>query len=98
MYCYVKPSKIDRFQNYWEDELKEYTRLKEAEELIKDNYFGLHEPDPKLGDRIGDHVLIMREDYTMQHTLPNEEDLFMRGQHGGITEKEMCIPLSIIEV
>ncbi|MBS3815978.1 MAG: alkaline phosphatase family protein [Candidatus Thermoplasmatota archaeon] len=97
-YCYLRPSKDDRFRNYWEDELQDFCRLHEAQELIEKNYFGIHEPDPKLFDRIGDYVLIMKENYTMQHGYPNKDDPFMIGQHGGVTEKEMWTPLSVIEL
>ncbi len=98
VYCYVKPSKVDSFLNCWEDELEGYCRLYEASELIEEGYFGLYEQAPELGERIGDYVLIMKENYTLQHRYPNEEDPFMVGQHGGTTEEEMYTPLSVIEL
>jgi len=97
LFCYIRPNKEDKFINYWEDELSDYCHLYKSEDLVQDNYFGLFEPNQKLMDRIGDYILIMKDNHIMYDTLPNEDDRFMIGNHGGLSSKEMYVPLSIVD-
>lgn len=48
--------------------------------------------------RVGDYTLIMKENYVFHDTLPNKEDHFEIGNHGGTSEKEMYVTLSMIEL
>jgi hypothetical protein len=70
--------------------------LYRSEDLIARNYFGLFEPDPRLYDRIGDYVLIMRDNYIIKDFLLNEEEKFHIGNHGGVTEEEMLVPVVVV--
>ncbi|MEF8873584.1 MAG: alkaline phosphatase family protein [Candidatus Thermoplasmatota archaeon] len=97
VFCYVSPSKTDKFENYWEDNLSDFCDLHKSEHLVEKDYFGLFEPDPRLYDRIGDYTLIMKDDYIFYDTLQNEEEHFMIGNHGGTSEKEMYVPLSFVD-
>ncbi|MFP4000729.1 MAG: alkaline phosphatase family protein [Thermoplasmata archaeon] len=94
VFCYVRPSKESDFVEYWEDNLKDVCELHESEELIEQNYFGLHEPDPVLPHRVGDYTFIMKDDYIMYDTLANEKEHFIIGHHGGTTKEEMYVPVS----
>ncbi|MBS3781364.1 MAG: alkaline phosphatase family protein [Candidatus Thermoplasmatota archaeon] len=96
LFCYVRPSKTDEFEEYWEENLSDICYLYKSEKLVKKNYFGLFKANPQLYHRIGDYTLIMKDNYIFQDTLPNEEEHFLIGHHGGISEKEMYVPLSMI--
>jgi hypothetical protein len=37
--------------------------------LINDNFYGLGEVNKKLFDRVGDYVLIMKDNYVLRDTL-----------------------------
>jgi hypothetical protein len=51
-YCYVRPDRVDRFKSYVTDKLDGCCELYKSNDLIKDGYFGLFEPNPRLRDRV----------------------------------------------
>ncbi len=97
VYCYVKPQKVKEFENYVKTEFKNACEIYKSDDLVKNNYFGLFEPNEKLKDRIGDYVLIMKENYIMKDLVLGEDQNIFIGNHGGVSEEEMFVPLIIIE-
>jgi len=95
-YCYVRPSKVNKFEEYVRKNFKDCCKLYKAEELIRKNYFGLFEPNERLSERIGDYVLIMRENYVMKDIVQGEKVHYYTGNHGGVSEEEMFVPLIVI--
>ncbi len=98
VFCYVRPSKTEEFEEYWKENLSDVSHLCKSEKMIEENYFGLFEPDSRLYHRIGDYTLIMKENYVFHDTLPSEDKHFEIGNHGGISDKEMYVPLSMVEL
>ncbi|MEK6845572.1 MAG: alkaline phosphatase family protein [Nanoarchaeota archaeon] len=96
LFCYVKPHCRQKFEQYVKHQLGKYCTLHRTEELIKEGYFGLLLPHSRLQERIGDYVLITKENYALRHYLNEEErakkSLFL-SNHGGISEEEMLVPL-----
>jgi predicted AlkP superfamily pyrophosphatase or phosphodiesterase len=97
-FCYVRPSKTAQFENYIAQYFAGICDIFRSEELIHKGYFGLFEPDRRLFDRVGDYVLIMRENYIIKDFLLSEEETFHRGNHGGVSKEEMFVPLVILRV
>jgi hypothetical protein len=95
-YCYVRPEKIKQFENYVKTEFKKCCEMRKSEDLIKEKYFGLFEPNEKLKDRIGDYVLIMKENYIMKDLVLGEKRNIYIGNHGGVSREEMFVPLIVI--
>ena len=95
-YCYVRPDRVDRFLDYVKNELKECCILYKSDDLIKDNFFGMFEPNPKLGDRIGDYTLVMKENYVIKDLVLGEEPYYFIGHHGGVSRNEMFVPLIVV--
>jgi len=95
-YCYVRPHKIKQFKNYVNTNFKKYCELHKSEDLIKDNCFGLFAPNKKLKDRVGDYVLIMKENYIMKDLVLGEEQQIFIGNHGGVSKEEMFVPLIVV--
>jgi hypothetical protein len=54
-------------------------------------------PEPRLFDRIGDYVLIMKENYIIKDFVLGETEKFHIGNHGGVSKEEMLVPLIVIE-
>lgn len=96
VYCYVHPSKARQFENYVRTAFKGFCYLYKSEELIKKNYFGLFEANPKLQERIGDYTLILKEGYVLRDKLLNEKRDKMVGFHAGLTKEEMLVPLIVV--
>jgi predicted AlkP superfamily pyrophosphatase or phosphodiesterase len=92
-YCYVRPSRLNRFREYIAKKFSSYCSVHSSHELIKKGFFGLYEPSAKLFDRVGDYVLITKENYIIKDFLPGEAEHFSKANHGGVSSKEMYVPL-----
>lgn len=92
-YCYVHPSKHQQFEEYVKNELRQYCIMYKSADLLNSNVFGLYEPHPMLIERIGDYILIMKENYIIKDWLITEERFFNTGNHGGVSKDEMIVPL-----
>lgn len=97
VYCYVRPQKIKQFENYVKTEFKKCCEMHKSDDLIKNNYFGLFKPNKKLKERVGDYILIMKENYIMKDLVLGEEQNIFIGNHGGVSKEEMFVPLIVIE-
>jgi len=97
VYCYVHPDKTKEFEAYIKKYFKNYCYLFKSKELIEKNYFGLFEPNPKLFDRVGDYVLVMKDNFILKDKIENKKEKIYIGYHGGITKEEMIVPLIVIK-
>jgi len=97
-YCYVHPEKTEQFEKYVKNKLKDYCYLFKSRELIKKNYFGLKKPNPRLFDRVGDYVLVFKENYIIKDKIgKNNRKKPNVGHHGGVSKEEMIVPLILID-
>jgi hypothetical protein len=96
-YCYVRPARVDRFEEYVTTHFKDICSMYRAEELIEKGYFGLHKTHARLHDRVGDYVLIMKENYIMREFAIGEREHYFVSHHGGMTRQEMYVPLIVIQ-
>ncbi len=92
-YCYVRPSRAAQFERYVAEEMSAYCELARAEELVEAGWFGLGRPNPKLFDRIGDYVLLMKENYAIKDHVLGEDVYKQVGVHGGLSRQELFVPL-----
>lgn len=68
-----------------------------SEQLVDEGWLGPGTPHPRLKERIGDVVIVMRERYTVKDWVPGESRWLHIGNHGGTHEDEMTIPLIMEE-
>jgi len=92
-YCYVRPSKVRKFREYVTTRLSNYCTLHYSNDLIKKHFFGLYEPNERLFDRVGDYVLIMKGNFVIRDFVPGENEHFLNANHGGVSSREMYVPL-----
>lgn len=92
-YCYVRPSQKQAFVKYIKTNLNYCCSIYPSQKLVDKNYFGLFQPNPKLKERIGDYVLIMKDNYIIKDFLINQEKKHDIGNHGGLSHQEMYVPL-----
>ncbi len=95
-YCYVHPDKCGQFERYVEGELAGCTTLFKSEQLIKQGYFGLGPPHPRLRERTGHYTLIMKENWIIKDWLLGERRYTHVGVHGGTSDQEMYVPLIVV--
>ncbi len=93
VYCYVKPGMEARFVAYVQDVLGECADLFSGSELIAQGWFGPGEADPRLASRIGDYVLLMRDNWTLRDWVDGEKRYHQLGVHAGVSADEMYVPL-----
>lgn len=92
-YCYVRHNRADRFESYLNSELAHAADWIASEDFLARGAFGCGRAHPKLAERIGDYVLLMKECYVLEDWLPGESRYEHIGVHGGVSESEMFVPL-----
>ena len=95
-YCYVRHSKAAQFERYVREHLAEECELWKAEDLVRKGAFGLFRQSRKLNPRIGDYILVMKENYVIRDFLPGEKRQVNRACHGGISPEETDVPLVVV--
>ncbi|MBI4987303.1 MAG: alkaline phosphatase family protein [Rhodocyclales bacterium] len=93
VYCYVKPEEGNRFEAYVREVFSERIDLFSGRELIDQGWFGPGEADPRLAARIGDYVLVMRDNWTLLDWVDGEKRYEQLGVHAGVSADEMYVPL-----
>ncbi len=96
-YCYVRPGRQAQFEHYARDALAEQAQLFASHELVERGFFGEGEPHPRLRDRIGDYALLMKENYVLRDRLATEQPPAHVGVHGGVSSREMYVPLIVFQ-
>lgn len=97
-YCYVYPKKAKQFEQYVKTHFKDCCLLYKSKDLIKRGYFGLFKANPKLFERVGDYILIMKENCTIKDFVPGEPRKVHKANHGGVSKEEMYVPLIVAQV
>jgi predicted AlkP superfamily pyrophosphatase or phosphodiesterase len=97
LYCYVKNGMKKRFASYVKKYL--HCNLFYPDEIKK--YFGGHKCYKNFKSRLGDFVLVPKDDYAV-YDLTSGEDKASYGlnyaDHGGFSSDEMFVPLIVVDV
>jgi hypothetical protein len=93
VYCYLHPGRKAEFLGYVRGELGMQCEALASAELLAEGWFGRGTPHPRLRERIGDYVLLMKDNYTLRDRLANEKPFRQMGVHGGVSASEMEVPL-----
>ena len=96
-YCYLRPGCENEFDSYVRTELAEIAVSLPSASLIEQGWFGHNKPHPHLLNRIGDRVLVVKDDYAIKDWLPQETRYEMIGIHGGLSLDELWVPLILAE-
>lgn len=94
-YAYVDEARRADFEAYVATHLSHACELHVAKDFLAAGWFGPGAPHPRLERRIGDYVLLMREDWTIKDWLPGEKRYAQLGVHGGASASEMQVPLLV---
>lgn len=94
-YAYVDEARRADFEAYVTTQLGHACDLHASSDFLAAGWFGPGAPHPRLERRIGDYVLLMREDWTIKDWLPGEKRYAQLGVHGGASASEMLVPLLV---
>jgi len=92
-FCHVRAGGVDAFIERASALLGDRADVRRSRDLVAEGWFGPGEPHPRLADRVGDVTLVMRGHCTIKDRLPGEKQHVLIGNHGGVTEDEMLVPL-----
>jgi len=92
-YCYVRPEQRAAFEDYVATRLAHCAEWRRSTSMIAEGWFGPPPAHPRLAARIGDYVLLMKDDWTIRDRLAGEKSHAMLGVHGGTDAREMQVPL-----
>lgn len=95
-YCYLRSGKEKKFKEIWQKHLSPYSELFHIDELLEKQIFGLNEMHHKFPDRVGDYILLMKDNYVLIDNVMLEKEMDLIGYHGGLTQNEMLVPLIYI--
>ncbi len=94
--CFVRPRAEQRFLEIVERELSHACVCIPGEALLEAGAFGPGVHHDALRSRLGDYVLLCKDDHSLIHTPPGLEPMVMPGSHGGMSEPEIKIPLFVV--
>lgn len=96
-FCYLREGCRDRFERYVGMHLADRFEPHRSTELIERGWFGPGTPHPRLAERLGDYILLGRDNHVFSEQLPSESPWTMIGVHGGLSPAEMRVPLLVAE-
>ena len=89
-YLYVKPGREARLHDYIDHTWPGRFELIPVEAALAAGLFGSGNPHPRLEERIGDTILLAKDDAFLWWS---DRDNPLLGRHGGMTQVEMIVPL-----
>jgi hypothetical protein len=92
-YCQPKAGAADAFEAAVREQLGFAFDVVRTEALVRAGWFGPGTVSPRLAGRIGSHVLIGRDRYTLVDRVEGEPEPAFIGMHGGIHPDELAVPL-----
>ena len=94
-YCHVQAGAAEEFTRRAKATLASRAEVHASAELVEAGWFGTGRAHARLMDRVGDVTLVMQGHYTLKDRLPGEKQHVLIGNHGGVTEDEMLVPLVV---
>ena len=91
--CFVRPAHEARFREVVTRHLAEACLCITGEKLLESGLLGPGDPHPSLCNRVGDYVLLARDDYAFRVTPPLTKARIHKGNHGGLSSDEVYVPL-----
>jgi hypothetical protein len=93
-YLYARPGQKDALRSYVTKRLADRFVLLDTEQALEAGLFGpLETIAPDLRVRLGDVVLIAKDDSRLIMRKKTADGIHLRGHHGSLTPEEMLVPL-----
>ena len=94
-YIYVRPGQADGLRAYVAEHLSGRFLLLEMERAVTAGLFGPEQPTPELRARLGDFLLLARNDSRL---IVEKKKVPIHGHHGSLTPEEMLVPLLMVRL
>ena len=96
-YCYLRPGSEQAFESYVEEHLSHVCLAASRDRLLASGVFGRGELHADFSSRVGDYILLARENWVIKDTLEGEQPFTQIGVHGGLSSAEMQVPLIVVD-
>ncbi len=96
-FCYLRAGRERDFDRYVRDNLSDRCRLFCSAEVATAGWFGRGKASPRFQERIGDRLLLPRENWIIKDRLLQEQPFSQVGVHGGLSDDELYVPLIVAE-
>ncbi len=93
VHCFVRPRREAAFLDIVERELTASCLCLQGESLLSARLYGPGTEHPALRSRVGDYVLLARDDFAFSAPIWGGDGQGMTGNHGGMSAREMRVPL-----
>jgi hypothetical protein len=94
VYLHARPGRVAAARAYCAERLGSVAECLEPAEALGRGLFGPGPVSDATRRRVGDLLLLAREDYQLAYPfVPRREPTAFAGNHGGLDEREMLVPL-----
>ena len=93
----LKPGKEEQFTSLFHKYFEKDFILIKSADAVAQGLFGNGVEHPCVRDMLGDYLIIAKKEKTLVQRFSNDTYWHMLGIHSGITNKEMLVPLILIE-
>ena len=98
VFCYVRCGAESQFRHCAGELLGHAASVLSAQDLLAQGLLGPGLPHPRVGERVGSHLLLMKDDYCLTDRVLGESRPFGQiGVHGGMSDAELRVPLALFE-
>lgn len=94
-YCFVRTKEHENFRKYVEEKMSHLCSIYSTKEVLEQQIFGFWR-NKKFLERVGDYILVAKDNYALFHTFSNDWMYSDLGFHGWITDWETLVPLIVI--
>ena len=92
---YIDDEKLDRVLEYLSEALSDRAVVMKTQDALERGLFGTGAPSRRFLDRAGNLLILPRGDGTIWYEHEPGRRFDLLGMHGGLTERELLIPLAI---
>lgn len=94
---FLKPKKEETFVRLFKQYLSKDFMLMKTEKALEMKLFGPGKAHPLARGCLGDYLIFSKKNKSLQQRLPNDRYEKLLGFHSSLTNKEMIVPLIVIE-
>jgi hypothetical protein len=98
VFLHVKDEKLTKTQQLLSQKIGHKAKVVETKEAIKDGLFGLGAATRDFLDRAGNLLILPYRNETVWFEHFADRKFNLLGQHGGLNEEEMMVPLAIAQL
>ncbi|MCL5877439.1 MAG: alkaline phosphatase family protein [Candidatus Bathyarchaeota archaeon] len=95
IFLHIKDQKLTRTKEALFKKIGGKAQIVETKEAIKNGLFGLGDASPEFIERAGNLLILPYGKETVWFEGPDRRKIEFVGQHGGLSEEEMLVPLGI---